>query len=140
MAMEKEKRESHGQLTKDRSTVCGTTSTIGSRDKEKQMSGTLHSTRVTSTGGRHGSIRSDDGRFELKLALPRTEPRYCLIAVIPLTASVNPDQTPATFEAHELVLRLVKCGIAGPKSLVRQSRSAVPLAPVNSMFQVSGGY
>jgi hypothetical protein len=39
-----------------------------------------------------------------------TEPPYCLIAVIPLTASVDPDQTAATFEGNDLVLRLVKCG------------------------------
>jgi osmotically inducible protein OsmC len=30
----------------------------------------LYSTRVTAVGGRHGSIRSDDGILELKLALP----------------------------------------------------------------------
>jgi hypothetical protein len=38
-----------------------------------------------------------------------TEAAYCLIAVIPLTASVDPDQTAATFEGSDLVLRLVKC-------------------------------
>jgi osmotically inducible protein OsmC len=32
----------------------------------------LYSTKVTATGGRHGSIRSDDGLLELQLALPRT--------------------------------------------------------------------
>lgn len=32
----------------------------------------LYSTRVTATGGRHGSIRSDDGLLELQLALPPT--------------------------------------------------------------------
>jgi len=37
-----------------------------------------------------------------------TEPPYCRIAVIPLTASVDPDQTAATFEGNDLVLRLVK--------------------------------
>ena len=37
------------------------------------------------------------------------EPSYCLIAVIPLTGSVDPDQTAATFEGGDLVLRLVKC-------------------------------
>jgi osmotically inducible protein OsmC len=31
-----------------------------------------YSTRVTATGGRHGSIRSDDGLLDLKLALPKT--------------------------------------------------------------------
>jgi Ohr subfamily peroxiredoxin len=30
----------------------------------------LYSTKVTATGGRHGTIRSDDGLLELKLALP----------------------------------------------------------------------
>jgi lipoyl-dependent peroxiredoxin len=32
---------------------------------------TLYSTRVTATGGRHGSIHSEDSLLELKLALPR---------------------------------------------------------------------
>src|SRR5579859_6943536 len=32
----------------------------------------LYSTTVTATGGRHGSIRSDDGLLELNLALPRS--------------------------------------------------------------------
>ena len=31
----------------------------------------LYSTRVTASGGRHGSIRSEDGLLDLKLALPR---------------------------------------------------------------------
>ena len=31
----------------------------------------LYSTRVTATGGRHGSIHSDDGPFDLNLALPK---------------------------------------------------------------------
>jgi hypothetical protein len=39
-----------------------------------------------------------------------TEPVYSLIAVIPLTASVDPDQTTASFEGSDLVLRLVKSG------------------------------
>jgi hypothetical protein len=39
-----------------------------------------------------------------------TEPPHCLIAVIPLTAPVDPDQTTVTFEGNDLVLRLVKCG------------------------------
>jgi osmotically inducible protein OsmC len=30
-----------------------------------------YSTRVTASGGRHGSIRSEDGLLDLKLALPR---------------------------------------------------------------------
>ena len=36
------------------------------------MPNTLYSTKVTATGGRSGSIRSDDGLLDLKLALPRT--------------------------------------------------------------------
>jgi len=36
------------------------------------MSDAVYSTKVSATGGRHGSIRSDDGLFNLKLALPRT--------------------------------------------------------------------
>ena len=36
------------------------------------MPNTLYSTRVTATGGRNGSIRSDDGLLDLKLAMPRT--------------------------------------------------------------------
>ena len=32
----------------------------------------LYSTKVTASGGRHGSIRSEDGLLDLKLALPRT--------------------------------------------------------------------
>jgi hypothetical protein len=36
------------------------------------MSDAVYSTKVSATGGRHGSIRSDDGPFNLKLALPRT--------------------------------------------------------------------
>jgi hypothetical protein len=39
-----------------------------------------------------------------------TEFPRCLIAVIPLTAPVDPDQTTVTFEGSDLVLRLVKCG------------------------------
>jgi lipoyl-dependent peroxiredoxin len=31
----------------------------------------LYSTRVTASGGRHGSIRSEDGLLDLRLALPR---------------------------------------------------------------------
>jgi osmotically inducible protein OsmC len=31
----------------------------------------LYSTKVTATGGRHGSIRSDDGLLALNLALPK---------------------------------------------------------------------
>jgi osmotically inducible protein OsmC len=32
----------------------------------------LYSTKVTATGGRHGSIRSDDGLLELQLAMPKS--------------------------------------------------------------------
>ncbi|GLQ51860.1 Ohr family peroxiredoxin [Dyella flava] len=32
----------------------------------------LYVTKVKAVGGRHGSIRSDDGLLELKLALPKT--------------------------------------------------------------------
>jgi len=32
----------------------------------------VYSTKVTATGGRHGTIRSQDGLLDLKLALPRT--------------------------------------------------------------------
>jgi hypothetical protein len=56
-----------------------------------------------------------------------TEPPYCLIAVIPLTASVDPDQTAATFEGSDLVLRLVKRGDCQSEEAVCQSPSAVPL-------------
>ena len=31
----------------------------------------IHSTKVTASGGRHGSIHSEDGLLDLKLALPR---------------------------------------------------------------------
>jgi Ohr subfamily peroxiredoxin len=36
------------------------------------MSDAVYSTKFIATGGRHGSIRSDDGLLTLKLALPRT--------------------------------------------------------------------
>jgi Ohr subfamily peroxiredoxin len=36
------------------------------------MPNTLYSTKVTATGGRNGSIRSDDGLLDLRLAMPRT--------------------------------------------------------------------
>jgi lipoyl-dependent peroxiredoxin len=39
---------------------------------EKRMPNTLYSTKVTATGGRNGSIRSDAGLLDLKLAMPRT--------------------------------------------------------------------
>ena len=36
------------------------------------MAEPVYSTKVTATGGRHGTIRSQDGLLDLKLALPRT--------------------------------------------------------------------
>ncbi len=36
------------------------------------MAEPVYSTKVTATGGRHGTIRSEDGLLDLKLALPRT--------------------------------------------------------------------
>jgi len=36
------------------------------------MPDTVYSTKVSATGGRHGTIRSDDGLLDLKLALPKT--------------------------------------------------------------------
>ena len=36
------------------------------------MPNILYSTKVAATGGRNGSIRSDDGLLDLKLALPRS--------------------------------------------------------------------
>src|SRR6202140_939014 len=36
------------------------------------MPDTVYSTKVSATGARHGSIRSDDGLLNLQLALPRT--------------------------------------------------------------------
>ncbi len=37
------------------------------RQRRKQMPDTVYSTKVSATGGRHGSIRSDDGLLNLKL-------------------------------------------------------------------------
>jgi hypothetical protein len=64
-----------------------------------------------------------------------TEPPYCLIAVIPLTASVDPDQTAATIEGNDLVLRLVKCGDRKSEEAVCQSPSAAPVELVLSNCQ-----
>jgi Ohr subfamily peroxiredoxin len=36
-----------------------------------RIAGTLYSTKVSATGGRHGQIRSWDGLLDMKLALPR---------------------------------------------------------------------
>ena len=42
------------------------------RSKERHSAmASLYSTKVTASGGRHGSIRSEDGLLDLKLALPR---------------------------------------------------------------------
>jgi hypothetical protein len=48
---------------------------------------------------------------------PVTEPTYCLIAVIPLTAPVDPEHTAATFEGNDLVLRLVKRGVPARRAV-----------------------
>src|SRR5258705_12236472 len=40
--------------------------------KGETMPDFVYSTRVTATGGRHGSIHSEDGLLDLKLALPRS--------------------------------------------------------------------
>src|SRR6266699_1846292 len=37
-----------------------------------QVPNILYSTKVAATGGRNGSIRSDDGLLDLRLALPRS--------------------------------------------------------------------
>jgi osmotically inducible protein OsmC len=43
------------------------------RDKRgKQMPDPVYSTKVTATGGRHGSIHREDGLLDLKLVLPVT--------------------------------------------------------------------
>jgi Ohr subfamily peroxiredoxin len=41
-------------------------------EKGKCAMASLYSTKVRASGGRHGSIRSEDGLLDLKLALPRT--------------------------------------------------------------------
>jgi Ohr subfamily peroxiredoxin len=41
-------------------------------NREKTVPNAMYSTKVTATGGRSGSIRSDDGLLNLTLALPRT--------------------------------------------------------------------
>src|SRR6202011_5886400 len=46
---------------------------LANRSKEGiSAMASLYSTKVTATGGRHGSIHSEDGLLDLKLALPRT--------------------------------------------------------------------
>jgi Ohr subfamily peroxiredoxin len=42
-----------------------------SHETETHEMSSLYSTKVTATGGRHGSIRSDDDLLDLKLALPK---------------------------------------------------------------------
>src|SRR6202048_141969 len=45
---------------------------LANRSKEGiSAMASLYSTKVTASGGRHGSIRSEDGLLDLKLALPR---------------------------------------------------------------------
>jgi hypothetical protein len=46
-----------------------------------------------------------------ELGKPSPEPSYSLIAAIQLKAPVDPDQTSATFEGNDFVLRLAKCGV-----------------------------
>ena len=57
-------------------TSCGEARTTGFKLANRSEGGisamaSLYSTKVTASGGRHGSIRSDDGLLDLKLALPR---------------------------------------------------------------------
>jgi lipoyl-dependent peroxiredoxin len=42
-----------------------------SHETETHEMSSLYSTKVTATGGRHGSIRSDDDLLDLRLALPK---------------------------------------------------------------------
>src|ERR1700686_3263505 len=56
---------------------CGEVRTTGLKLANRSEEGisamaSLYSTKVTASGGRHGSIRSDDGLLDLKLALPKT--------------------------------------------------------------------
>ena len=66
-----------------------------------------------------------------------TEPPYCLIAVIPLIASVDPDQTAATFEGSDLVLRLVKCGDRQSEEARMPITECGASCACDSMFQAS---
>src|ERR1700730_5771901 len=55
---------------------CGEVRTTGLKLANRSEEGicpmaSLYSTKVTASGGRHGSIRSEDGLLDLKLALPR---------------------------------------------------------------------
>ena len=54
---------------------CGEVRTTGLKSANLSEEGcamaSLYSTQVTASGGRHGSIRSEDGLLDLKLALPR---------------------------------------------------------------------
>src|SRR5258707_2051221 len=55
---------------------CGEVRTTGLKSANRSEEGisamaSLYSTKVTASGGRHGSIRSEDGLLDLKLALPR---------------------------------------------------------------------
>src|ERR1700688_150686 len=55
---------------------CGEVRTTGLKLANRSKEGisamaSLYSTKVTASGGRHVSIRSEDGLLDLKLALPR---------------------------------------------------------------------
>src|SRR5260370_35294428 len=55
---------------------CGDFRMTGLKSENRSEEGicdmaSLYSTKVTASGGRHGSIRSEDGLLDLKLALPR---------------------------------------------------------------------
>jgi osmotically inducible protein OsmC len=55
---------------------CGEVRTTGLKFANRSEEGIsamarLYSTKVTASGGRHGSIRSEDGLLDLNLALPR---------------------------------------------------------------------
>ena len=56
---------------------------------------------------------------------PEAAAKHCVIAVIPLPASVDPLQTAAAFEGDNLVLSLVKSGDSGCAT-PDESRGALP--------------
>jgi len=66
-----------------------------------------------------------------------TEPLYFPIALIPLSASVDPDQTAATFEGNDLVLRLVKFGDCQSDEARMPITGRRPSWAVNGMYRVS---
>ena len=65
-------------------------------------------------------VPSEDRRDQ-----PEAEAKYCVIAVVPLPASVDPLQTAAAFEGDNLVLSLVKSGDSG-YATPDKSRGALP--------------